>query len=138
MWIKWDFLQGLIVPKKIVMAEGVIDALCLVFFHLWVVFLKHYCAPHISTILGHVHEQHVFSWKWYYVQGCKIKKNLGLGGAMKTYGIIKSTTHHAPQDLCCLHVNIGVTFTQHKKNQWIWYIMIHLIHPKLLIHSQLC
>ncbi len=102
-------------------------------------FLKHCCEPDISTILGYVHEQHVFSRKWYYVQGCKIQSFLGLGAAMKTYGIIKCMTHHHElQDLCWLHIDVGIIFTPHKKNQWIWYIMIHLIHPKLLIHNQLC
>jgi hypothetical protein len=34
---------------------------------------------------------------------------------MRTYGIIKSVTHHVLQDLCCLHFDVGITFTQHKK-----------------------
>jgi hypothetical protein len=35
---------------------------------------------------------------------------------MKTCGIIKIVTHHTPRDLCCLHIHLDATFSQHKKN----------------------
>jgi hypothetical protein len=35
---------------------------------------------------------------------------------MNAYGIIKSVTHHAIQDLCCLCFDVGIIFVQHKKN----------------------
>jgi hypothetical protein len=119
------------------MAEGITNALCSVFYCLPMLFSRAFfmCATYFNNSQP-CSWQHVSSWKWYHVQGCKIKCLFRTGGIMRTCWIINRVTHHTPHDLHCLHINLGATLIQHKKNPWIWYTMMR--NPKLLIHSQLC